>query len=162
MSKVKSSAIPKYELLYLIPNKYSEDEVPAIIEKVSKIITDHEGKVEQTEDWGKKKLAYPIKGYVYGYYHLTRMSLPGSKINEIDQLIQRAPEVLRHIIIKDEGRVEKKVRTRVKEAGETAMIGEKEKALAEEKETKKDAAKVDLKDLDDKLDKILEGGDLLK
>lgn len=164
MAKVKSSKVPQYELLFLIPNRFSEDEVPAVVEKVNKIVTDNNGTVSQTEDWGKKKLAYPIKTYVYGYYHLSRISVPGGKINEIDQLIQRAPEVLRHMIVKDEGRTEKKPRPRTIEADEGAMIGEKMKEKSEptEKEIKKDASKVDLKDLDEKLDKILEGGDLLK
>lgn len=163
MAKVKSSKIPEYELLYLIPNKFSEDEVPAIVEKVNKIVTDNDGTVSQTEDWGKKKLAYPIKTYVYGYYHLSRVTVGGGKINEIDRLLRMAPEILRHIIVKDEG--QKVTKPRIRPAVETENIKPetpKEKAKAEEKEEKKDASKVDLKDLEDKLDKILEGDDLLK
>lgn len=163
MAKVKSSKVPKYELLYLIPNKFSEDEIPAIVEKVNKIVADNEGTVSQTEDWGKKKLAYPVKNYVYGYYHLSRITVGNGKINEIDRLLRMAPEILRHLIVKEETR--KEVKPRIKPVIETESVkpeSPKEKAKSEEKEVKKDASKVDLKDLDDKLDKILEGDDLLK
>jgi small subunit ribosomal protein S6 len=163
MAKVKSSKIPEYELLYLIPNKFSENEVPAITEKVNKIITDHEGTVSQTEDWGKKRLAYAIKGQIYGYYQLSRISVGNGKINDIDRLLRLAPEILRHIVIKTDGKKESKPRT-VKAAEKEVVKKEKPKPApkVEEMVDKKDASKVDLKDLDEKLDKILEGGDLLK
>jgi len=163
MAKVKSSKIPEYELLYLIPNKFSENEVPAITEKINKIITDHGGVIAQTEDWGKKRLAYAIKGQVYGYYRLSQISVGGGKINDIDRLLRLAPEILRHMIIKTDGKKEHKPKP-VKAADNEAVKKEKVKPApkVEEASEKKDASKVDLKDLDEKLDKILEGGDLLK
>ncbi|MFA6393589.1 MAG: 30S ribosomal protein S6 [Patescibacteria group bacterium] len=163
MAKVKSSKIPEYELLYLIPNKFSENEVPAITEKVNKIITDHEGTVSRTEDWGKKRLAYAIKGQIYGYYQLSQISVGNGKINDIDRLLRLTPEILRHIVIKTDGKKEPKPRP-VKAAENEAVRKEKPKPAPKVEETvaKKDASKVDLKDLDEKLDKILEGGDLLK
>ncbi|MFA6106193.1 MAG: 30S ribosomal protein S6 [Patescibacteria group bacterium] len=163
MAKVKSSKIPEYELLYLIPNKFSENEIPAITEKVGKIITDHAGTINRTEDWGKKRLAFAIKGQVYGYYRLSRISVGGGKINDIDRLLRLAPEILRHLIVKTEKQKEAKPKP-VKAAENETVRKEKPKPApkVEDMSEKKDASKVDLKDLDEKLDKILEGGDLLK
>ena len=70
MSKTKSSKIPHYELLYIVSNKYSEEELEPIKNKVNKIIEENGGKITFSEDWGKKKLCYPIKHFSYGYYLL--------------------------------------------------------------------------------------------
>ena len=54
MAKNKKSVTPHYELLYIISNKFTEEEIKPIIEKVSKVITDNKGEITYTEDWGKK------------------------------------------------------------------------------------------------------------
>ena len=60
MAKNKTTENFYYELLYIISNKYSEDEVKPIIEKVEKIIKENGGAIISAEEWGKKRLAYPI------------------------------------------------------------------------------------------------------
>jgi small subunit ribosomal protein S6 len=163
MSKVKSSKIPEYELLCLIPNKYAENEVAAINQKIKKIIEDNGGEIKNFQDWGKKRLAYPIKGYIFGYYQLIRITVSGDKINIIDRLLRLAPEILRHQIVKyEEYKTVSPDRKPAVEAETAKPQKPKESARSEEKAKEKEAAKADLKDLDDKLDKILEGGDLLK
>jgi len=159
MTKVKSSEIPHYELLYIISNKYSEDELKPIIAKVRQIIKNNGGNVTYSEEWGKKRLAYPIKLFRHGYYNLFEFDLAAEKLIEVDRALRIAEEILRYNIVKkkiktaEEIEQEKKISDKIKE--KTAKT-EKE---AKEKEEGKD--KVQLKDLDKKLDKILETDDLL-
>ena len=161
MSKTKSSQTPHYELLYIISNKFSENELAPIIEKVKNAIIDNGGKITHSEDWGKKRLSYPIKGFYHGYYHLVEFDVLGEQIIKIERFIRLASEILRHQI------VTKKIKT-VEEVAREKKIAEKiaakikDEVVKEEKVIKeKSKEKVNLKELDEKLDKILETSDLL-
>lgn len=56
MEQTKTLQLQHYELLYIIPNKFSEKESDSINEKVKKIITDNGGIITHSEKWGKKNL----------------------------------------------------------------------------------------------------------
>jgi len=161
MSRTKSSEIPHYELLYIVSNKFSEDEVKPIVAKVNALITSNQGKITLAEDLGKKRLSYPIKGFRYGYYILAEFNLAGESLINVDRALRMMNEVLRHqIIIKivktaEQIAQDKEIAEKIAARNVKAEKEEKEKI----KETNKE--KVDLKDLDEKLDKILETDDLL-
>lgn len=161
MSEEKTLDAAHYEMLCLISNKYSEDELAPIKEKIKKVIVDNKGKIVQEEDWGKKKLAYPIKKFRHGYYYLLEFDADKERIKKIDRLFRMTNEILRQQIVKKRVFSEEEI---AKEKEFTAKIVAKTK-IKEEKEAEKektiDKDKVELKDLDEKLDKILETEDLL-
>lgn len=161
MSKVKSSDIPHYELLYLISNKYSENEVKPIVEQVKKIIEAKGGKITASEDWGKKHLAYPIKSWRFGYYNLVEFDLAGQFVAEVNRALRLSNDILRHQIVAKKVKTIAEIDEEKRIAAKIAAQGLKEEKIAEEQEKTKDKSKVDLKDLDAKLDKILETDDLL-
>lgn len=153
MSKTKSSENQRYETLCIISNKYSEEEVKPIVEKIKKFITDNQGKISHEENWGKKRLAYPIKGFGYGYYNLFEFEVDGASVGKIDRNLKLMAEVIRHQTVRKE--VSAKKPRLVMPKTRPAAKPLKEEAPAKER------PKTDLKDLDEKLDKILETSDLL-
>lgn len=161
MSKVKSGETPHYELLYLISNKFSEDEVKPIIEKINSIIVNNQGKITLTEDLGKKRLAYPIKSFRYGYYNLVEFDLVGEDLINVDRALRMMNEVLRHQIVTKVVKTAEQIAQDKKIAEKIAARTVKEEKEVKEKIKETDKEKVDLKDLDEKLDKILETDDLL-
>ena len=50
----------KYETLYVITPELEEEATKAVIEKFSGIITANGGEIESVDEWGKRRLAYPI------------------------------------------------------------------------------------------------------
>jgi small subunit ribosomal protein S6 len=153
MAKNKSSNIPDYELLYIIPNKYSQDELNPIIEKIRQLIKDKEGNITFSEQWGKKKLAYPVKHFNHGYYNLVEFKMAGEGLAKVDRELRLMSEVLRHQIVK-------------KEPTAGTIIEREKKTVSKlaqpvQPAPEKTAVKVDMKELDEKLDKILDSGDLL-
>ncbi len=156
MSKTKSSEIPHYELLYIVSNKFSEDEVKPIAEKVTKIITDNGGKITLNQDWGKRRLAYAIKGFYHGYYQLVEFDLIGESLNKVDRSLRMSNEVLRHQIVAKKIKTPEEIEKEKKIAEKIAAKNAEEEKNENEKEKAKDKDKIDLKDLDDKLDKILD------
>lgn len=100
MSKVKSDKTPHYELLYLVSNKYSEAELEPIKTKVNKLIENHGGEISYSETMGKRRLAYAIKGFRYGYYELVEFDLAGSELIKLEKDLKLDHEILRHQVVK--------------------------------------------------------------
>jgi small subunit ribosomal protein S6 len=153
MSKTKKVGKKSYELLYIISNKYSEDEVKPIVEKTNKIIKDNDGEIKHEEVWGKKRLAYAIKGFLFGYYQLVEFDLEGVNYAKIDKALRLSNEIIRYqLVLKELRSTKPSVREPRKETKEAEPVKEKAKEKMD---------KADLKNLDEKLDKILETSDLL-
>ncbi|MEK7557957.1 MAG: 30S ribosomal protein S6 [Patescibacteria group bacterium] len=167
MSKVKSSTIPHYEILYIIANKYSEDEAKLIKEKVNKVLIDRGGKITFNQTWGKKRLIYPIKGFTYGYYFLAEFDLAGSLLAQVDKDLRMMNDVLRHQVVVKKIKTAERIAKDKKIADKIAARGLKEEKAVEDQAKikaevkKKIKTEVNLKELDEKLDKILETSDLL-
>jgi small subunit ribosomal protein S6 len=168
MSKTKATGSSRYEILFIVPNKYTEGEAKTVIGNVEKIISDNGGQIVTNEYWGKKKLAYEIKHNAYGYYQLFEFDLEAKNLSRVDNLLNLSHEVLRHQVIK----------IKVKTPEEIAKAKSvREKIEAKEEEAKKEAApknakkmapnapkeenKAELKDLDQKLEGILNANDLI-
>ncbi|MFH0840678.1 MAG: 30S ribosomal protein S6 [bacterium] len=156
MAKVKSSELPHYELLYLVSNKYSEDEVKPIKEKVGKLITDNGGKITYQEDWGKKRLAYTIEHFNHGYYQLIEFDMPGENLIKLSTALRLSKEILRNQVVKKHVKTEEEIKSE-------KVIAKKIAQRKEEVIKDTDSSKAELEDinLDEKLDKILETDDLL-
>ncbi len=132
MSRTKKITEPHYELLYIVSNKYTEQEIAPIAEKIKTLIKESDGEVTYTEDWGKKKLAYPINHFNHGYYFLIEFDLAGAKLNWVDTEIKHMSEILRHQI------VSKKKRT-LDEINNEKRILEKQAKRAAEKRAEAEA-----------------------
>jgi len=170
MSKTKTTGTTHYEVLFIIPNKFTDDEAKNVAEKIEKILTDSGAGITLREYWGKKRLAYEIKHNVFGYYGLFEFDLEGIYLAKINKNLRLFTDVLRHQIVVKKLKTEKAL---AREEKIRAKIDSK-KALDEKKQkestktppssstpVKTDDKRVDLKDLDKKLEGILNAEDLI-
>jgi len=91
-----------YELTLVFDPDLSAEDQKKLTEKIKKIIEDAKGKVEKTNDWGKKELAYPIKKKKMGSYFLWEIKVAPDDLDKIDKKIKIEEEVLRYLIIRKE------------------------------------------------------------
>lgn len=70
--------------------------------KLEKIITDVGGKITTTDNWGKRKLAYPIKKQEYAVYVYYELSLDPKKVGKLDTTLNITDEVIRHLLTQHE------------------------------------------------------------
>jgi small subunit ribosomal protein S6 len=157
MAKNKSLGASHYELLFLLSNEYTEEEIKPIAQKVKGVIEEKGGKITHSEDWGKQRLAYPVRHFAYGYYFLYEFDAEGGSLANIDKVLRLDKQIMRHQIVVKRPKTEEEIKTEIK------RTEKKEEKIAAEKKMEKEKEKghVDLKDLDEKLDKILETDDLL-
>lgn len=90
----------KYETLYVITPELDEEATKATIEKFSGIIENNGGKIEKTDEWGKKKLAYPIDYKTEGYYVLTTFESEASLPAELERNFKIAEDIIRFIVVR--------------------------------------------------------------
>ena len=157
-----------YELVFIVRPEVADDALDPVINNITQFITGKGGTVAEVNHWGRKKMAYPINHFHYGYYNLVEFDLSGDKLQEVEKALRLSQDILRHQIVVKKKRSEDEIQ-KEKEKEKERVIKEKEKVKEEtEKETKPkeekrktSKAKVDLNDLDEKLDKILDTNDLL-
>ena len=88
-----------YETIMIINSNLEEAAIRAIIEKFESLINAN-GKVESTEEWGKRKLAYPIEKQNEGYYVLVNFSSNPEFIDELSRIYNITDEVIKNIVVK--------------------------------------------------------------
>ena len=88
-----------YETIMIINSNLEEATIKATVEKFEALINAN-GKVESTEEWGKKKLAYPIQKQAEGYYVLVNFTSNPEFIDELDRVYNITDEVIKHIVVK--------------------------------------------------------------
>ena len=88
-----------YETIMIINSNLDEAATKATVEKFSNLISAN-GTVESTEEWGKKKLAYPIKKQSEGYYVLVKFTSNPEFIDELERVYNITDEVIKHIVVK--------------------------------------------------------------
>lgn len=87
-----------YELLLMINPTSTEDQVAAYVEKARGLITADGGVVDNTDDWGKRKLAYEIDKLNDAYYVLVEFHSEPAAIAEIDRVLRITDGVMRFMI----------------------------------------------------------------
>lgn len=88
-----------YETIMIINSTIEEAAIKSTIEKIKDLISAN-GAVESVEEWGNKKLAYPVKKHSEGYYVLVNFSSNPEFIDELERVYNITDEVLKHIVIK--------------------------------------------------------------
>ena len=90
----------KYEMMFIVKATTEGTQVTGVADDVKKILTANKAKVAEFKEIGLKKLAYPIKKEINGYYYLATFTAEPDVITEINRKISINENVLRHLVIK--------------------------------------------------------------
>ena len=91
--------MPQYEIAVLYHPSLEVD-LSKAEDRVLKIITDNKGKVNATDNWGKRKLAYPIKKNEHAIYVFYSVEMPGENVSKLESTLNITDEVIRFLITK--------------------------------------------------------------
>ncbi len=95
MEKVKAS----YETLFVVDVAQGEEAAKALVEKFTALIQENAENVEVNE-WGKRRLAYPINDLNDGYYVLVTFCADGSFPAELERIYSITEGLLRYMVIR--------------------------------------------------------------
>ena len=89
-----------YELLFFVAPTISDETRLAVMKRIEATIAEGEGKIDNVEDWGKRKLAYEINGLTEGDYTLIDFHADPANIAELDRVLRITDAVERHMIVR--------------------------------------------------------------
>jgi small subunit ribosomal protein S6 len=95
----QSKIMQQYETVVILTPLLTEESAKEVIAKYTKLLKDGGAEIVQEDNWGLKKLAYPIQKKSTGYYHLTEFKAPGDLINKLEVEYRRDERVLRFLTI---------------------------------------------------------------
>jgi small subunit ribosomal protein S6 len=90
----------RYETVFITTPVLSETQMKEAVEKFKKIITDNGGDIVHEENWGLKKLAYPIQKKSTGFYYLIEFAAPGEFIQKLEIEYRRDERIIRFLTFK--------------------------------------------------------------
>ncbi|MCD5401762.1 30S ribosomal protein S6 [candidate division NPL-UPA2 bacterium] len=89
-----------YEGIFIIDAKLGEKEVEKAIVGVEEVIGKNEGKVEKRDSWGKKNLAYEVRGRKEGFYFVVNFQAEPRTMRELEKPYRLNEAILRHLILR--------------------------------------------------------------
>lgn len=153
-----------YDLCYLISPELKIEEANTLASKITGFVQNESGLIRKSENPVPKTLGYQIKKQRSALWVNLEFSLEPEKLNAIEEKIKKESKILRYLItVKNPPRREKEKRTKGKEKSPIGEKVSKEGNLVDSSiiapvkslETKETEKKVELKDIDEKLEEIL-------
>lgn len=93
--------MPGYELVFILNANLSEDDFTRVLGKVNDQITKLGGTVTETNQWGKRRLAYPIKKQAEGNYVLEKVQINQTALKELDASLKLSEDILRYLFVRE-------------------------------------------------------------
>ncbi len=87
-----------YELGFILNPEVSEEQTRAILDRVEQVVANHGGQIVRVNQWGRRRLAYPIEHHRDGYYTFVDMILTPETVIELERTLKVSEEVLRHLV----------------------------------------------------------------
>ena len=87
----------KYEVLYIINPSLTEEETQGVVEKFKTLI-EQNGTIDAVDEWGKRRLAYPINYITDGYYVLVKFTSAPDFPAELERILRNTETVMRSLV----------------------------------------------------------------
>ena len=91
-----------YETVFIVTPVLSEAQVAEVADKFQGVITENGGSIVTVENWGLRKLAYPIQKKSTGFYFLVEFTGEGSLINTLETQYRRDERIIRFLTFKQD------------------------------------------------------------
>jgi small subunit ribosomal protein S6 len=97
----------KYEIGFLVNPETSEEEIKKINDSLTGIIKRAKGVVENVDEWGRRKLAYPIEKHNEAFYTFINTEIEGSVVSRIERRLKLSEKVMRFVIFRIDDKLKK-------------------------------------------------------
>lgn len=92
----------RYETVFILTPVLSEDQAKEAVTKYKDHVKSAGGKIQHQENWGLKKLAYPIQKKSTGFYNLLEFDIAPNEIDKMETEFRRDERILRFLTVKME------------------------------------------------------------
>lgn len=92
----------RYESIYILKPTLEEEAITALVERFSTVVTEQGGRIEKIDQWGIRRLAYPIRDFKEGYYVLMLFDAEAEVPSELERIYKIQDDVIRYMIVRDD------------------------------------------------------------
>ncbi len=89
-----------YETVFILNPVLSDDQIKETVKKYEDFLVSNGAEMISKEDWGLKKLAYPIQHKKSGFYHLFEFTAPGEAIGPLEVEFRREERMMRYLTVR--------------------------------------------------------------
>ena len=89
-----------YELVMILSPEATEAEAAETVSRITVLISDGGGSVSQQDNWGIRRLAYPIQRFIEGNYFIARCKMDAQVAVDLDSTLNSSQDVLRHLVFR--------------------------------------------------------------
>ena len=89
----------QYETVFIMTPVLSEEQMMETVAKFKKILTDNGSEIVHENNWGLRKLAYPIQKKNTGFYYLVEYKAPGELIGKVETEFKRDERIMRFLTV---------------------------------------------------------------
>ena len=89
----------QYETVFILNPVLSEDQIKETVQKYEDFLVSKGAEMISKENWGLKKLAYPIQNKKSGFYHLFEYTVEGDAVNELETEFKRDERFMRYLTV---------------------------------------------------------------
>ena len=90
----------QYETVFIVTPVLSEEQMKEAVKKFSDFISSNGGEIVMEDNWGLRKLAYPIQKKSTGFYHLIEFKAEGDLIGRMETEFRRDERIIRFLTMK--------------------------------------------------------------
>ncbi|RPI61658.1 MAG: 30S ribosomal protein S6 [Ignavibacteriales bacterium] len=89
-----------YESAVLINAALDDQQIDSILSRIKDFITNNGGQIRELDNWGRKRLAYPVDKSKIGYYAIYRFDAPSDMIAKLERIYSLDEQILRYVTLK--------------------------------------------------------------
>jgi len=89
-----------YESAVLINAALDDQQIDAILSRIKDLITNNGGQIREIDNWGRKRLAYPVEKSKIGYYAIFRFDAPSDIVAKLERIYTLDEQILRFVTLK--------------------------------------------------------------
>ena len=98
-----TKVVNKYETVFVVDAVLEQEQIDSVVEKFKSLISGA-GEIVKVDDWGKRRLAYPINYLTEGYYVLVEFTADASFPAELSRQFKITDGIIRYIVINQDER----------------------------------------------------------
>ena len=92
----------QYETIFIVDPEFETDAIKELVEKFKGLVEDQGGQVAEVDEWGKRRLAYPINDRREGYYFLMNFTANPEPAQDLERVYKITSGLMRYLIINKE------------------------------------------------------------
>ena len=89
-----------YETVFILNPVLSDEQIKETVQKYEEFLVSKGAEMVSKEDWGLKKLAYPVQHKKSGFYHLFEFKAPGEAIEPLELAFRRDERMMRYLTVR--------------------------------------------------------------